>query len=218
MTGVAGGSIGGPAQWPLAMTGGAGRQLALPLDEGSANDSDLIVTTANEAAVRLLTDAGSWPSHTVILTGPRKSGRSLHARLAARRTGARVIDRADTLDELPLFDVWNDAAAASRPLILVADRAPPDWSARLPDLRSRLASCPVARLSNPDDRLADALLEKLLWRRGVTSGPAVRRDALTAMERTHVAIWRFAEAVEGGAPLTRGAVRAILAHGQRLAA
>lgn len=200
------------------MTGGAGRQLALPLDEGSANDSDLIVTAANEDAVRLLTDVGSWPSHTVILTGPRKSGRSLHARLAARRTGARVIDRAEKYDEVALFDAWNDAQASARPLIMVSDQPSPDWTVGLPDLQSRLASCPVATLADPDDRMADALLEKLLWRRGVASSLVVRRSALTALERTHVAIWRFAGEVESGTPLTRAAVRMILAHPQRLAA
>ena len=195
-------SRGEGGQPDLPFAGAVGRQLALPLDSGT-DDSELIVTAANDAAVRLLSDADGWGSPALLLTGPRKSGRSLHARLAAARTGARVIDRAHAADEGWLFDAWNDAAATARPLILIADEAPPAWAVRLPDLRSRLAASPVARLADPDDAMADALLDKLLLRRGVTSSATLRRAALTGLDRTHLAIWRFSEAVEAGVALKR---------------
>lgn len=182
--------------------GGDGAQLALPLDAGG-EDRDLIVTAANHDAVALLENVHDWPSSVLILTGPRKSGRSLHARLAAGRSGARVLDGADRMEERRLFAAWEEATATGSPLILIADEPPPAWRVQLPDLRSRLGAAAVATLADPDEAMADALLEKLLWRRGVTSTGTVRRAALLRLERTHLALWRFADRVDGGGTLTR---------------
>ena len=193
------------------------RQLALPLDEERAGDSELIVTAANEAAVALLERPDRWPVRSLILSGPRKSGRSLHARLAAKRTGARVLEAADRVDETAVFDAWNEAERGGPPLILLADRPPPAWTPDLPDLRSRLAASPVARLADPDEAMADALLEKLLLRRGLFSGVALRREALIRLPRSHLAIVRFADAVARGPALTRQAIRDAL-FGEREAA
>lgn len=193
-----------------------GRQLALPLEEGPG-DSDLIVTTANEAAVALLERPDIWPVRSLILAGPRKSGRSLHARMAARRTGARVLEAADRQEERAVFDAWNEAEREGRPLILLADRPPPAWTPHLPDLRSRLAASPVARLADPDPMMADALLEKLLLRQGMFSSAALRREALVHLPRSHVAIVRFADAVPRGPALTRQVIRAVLGEDREAA-
>ena len=195
-----------PSQLRLPLVGSMARQLALPLDDGVV-DGDLIETAVNRDAIRLLEDVDRWPSRAVLVAGPRKSGRSLHARLGAQRTGADIIEAADGWSEVALFDRLNEADRTASPLILVVDHAQPTWTVHLPDLASRLTGCGVARLRDPDDAMAEALLGKLLWRRGICSEPDMRRWALTLLERTHVAIWRFAEALDGGRPLTRGAVR-----------
>jgi hypothetical protein len=77
---------------------------------------------------------------TVILTGPRKSGRSLLARIFAAKTDGTMIDDAERVAESDIFHAWNRAQAEHRPLLIVAEEI---WSVKLPDLRSRLAATPV---------------------------------------------------------------------------
>ena len=108
----------------------------------------------------------------------RRQRRSLLARRLAARTGARVFDRAEDADEEELFHAWNAAQASRRPLLLVADRAPPAWTPRLPDLASRLAATPHVAIAEPDDAMFSALLGKLLSARGLLAPPdlAARDD------------------------------------------
>ena len=194
---------GAPDQPGLPLVGGAGRQLALPLG-GGPDDVALLVTDSNRAVVAVLQQPEVWPSRALILRGPRRSGRSLHARLAATR-GARVLDRADRRDEGELFAAWN-AAQGGAPLLLLADAAPPAWTVELPDLRTRLAASGVATLPDPDDALADALLELMLRRSGVTSTPTLRAEALLPVERTHYAVERLASELAGTEALTRATI------------
>jgi hypothetical protein len=108
-----------------------------------------------------------WPVKATILTGPRRSGRTLLARSFAERVGGRLFDNAETRDEEELFHAWNQAQDSGRPLIMVADTAPPEWEPRLPDLRTRLAVTPVTRIHLPDDRLFSALIQLLFADRGL---------------------------------------------------
>ena len=85
-----------------------------------------------------------------------------------------MIDQAESRDEEEVFHAWNDAQDSGRPLVLVADEAPPAWSPKLPDLRTRLAITPVATISQPDDALFEALIQ-LLFRRSRT--PCAARGA-----------------------------------------
>lgn len=200
------------AQAELPLVLGHGRsiahphQLALPLDEPGDAPSHLIVTRSNAAAVALLERPECWPSRAMVLAGPRRSGRSLHARLAAAN-GARVLGGVDRRDEEQVFDAWNAAQDGGAPLLMIADRLPPAWSPRLPDLRSRLSACALATIGDPDDEMADALLEHLLLRRGIGSTETLRTEARRPLERTHLALVRFADAVESAASLTRDSIR-----------
>ena len=108
---------------------------------------------------------------TAILTGPRKSGRSLLARIFAAKSGGAIIDEAERQPEEALFHAWNRAQADRRPLILIADAPPPEWTVALPDLRSRLAASPVATIGPPDDELIRALLEREFQRRSLDARP-----------------------------------------------
>jgi chromosomal replication initiation ATPase DnaA len=175
-------------------------QIALPLDwpQGS-DDSRFIVGVANRAAFDHFQRWSLWPVRSTILTGPRRSGRSLLARSFVARVGGRLFDDAQRHDEEALFHAWNQAQESGRPLVLVADEAPPGWSPTLPDLRTRLAVTPVIRIEQPDDALFAALIQRLFADRGLHL-PAealryvtmrVMRDYWTA-ERVVEAIDRFA--------------------------
>jgi len=175
-------------------------QIALPLDwPASERQEDFIVSDANAAAVSHLDRWGTWPVMATVLTGPRKSGRSLLGRLFARKTGARLIDGAEERDEEELFHAWNTAQAERKPLLMIADTPPQNWSIRLPDLKSRLAATPVVSFSDPDDRLMAALIEKLLAQRNLIAPPDLVAWLVQRVERSHVALIRVVDALDEAA-------------------
>jgi hypothetical protein len=108
-----------------------------------------------------------------LITGPRKSGRSLLGRIFVRKTGGRLFDNAESHEEEALFHAWNDAQSRRKPLLIVADAPPPRWQVALPDLRSRLAATPQVEIGPPDDFLIGQLIVKLLGDRGIAAPPLV---------------------------------------------
>jgi hypothetical protein len=169
-------------------------QIALPLDwPQSDGDARFIVSDANREAFDHFRRFSMWPVKATILTGPRRSGRTLLARSFVERVGGRLFDDADSHDEEDLFHAWNQAQDSGRPLVMVADQAPPVWTPRLPDLNTRLAVTPVARIEHPDDRLFGALIQLFFADRGLH----VPNDALRFMaERLHRDYWTAELAVE----------------------
>ena len=169
-------------------------QIALPLDwpqiEG---ESRLILSDSNRDAFEHFRKWSLWPVRATLLAGPRRSGRSLLARSFAERVSGRVVDQAERADEEELFHAWNAAQESGRPLIMIVERAPPEWEIGLPDLRTRIAVTPVARISEPDDRLFQALIELHFADRGLH----IPREALRFMaERLHRDYWTAERAVE----------------------
>lgn len=172
-------------------------QIALPLDWPVADrDEDFLVSSANRAAVDHFKRWSLWPVMATLLTGPRKSGRSLLGRIIARKTGGRLFDNAEDHEEEALFHAWNDAQERRRPLILVADAAPPAWVVRLPDLRSRLAATPHVEIEQPDDGLLADLIVALLGQRGVVTPPEVTEFLVPRIERSYVAVLQVVEALD----------------------
>jgi hypothetical protein len=169
-------------------------QIALPLDwPQSERDARFIVSDANREAFDHFRNFSMWPVKATILTGPRRSGRTLLARNFVERVGGRLFDEADQRDEEELFHAWNQAQDTGRPLIMVADEAPPAWAPRLPDLKTRLAITPVVRIDHPDDALFTALIQLHFADRGLH----IPADALRFMgERLHRDYWTIERAVE----------------------
>ncbi|MEK6638043.1 MAG: chromosomal replication initiator DnaA [Pseudomonadota bacterium] len=175
-------------------------QIALPFDWPAPEDSDaFIVTSANRQAVDGIDRPGSWPVRAAILTGPRKSGRSLLGRIFAAKTGGTLIDDAEQHREAEIFHRWNEAQEARRPLLIVAMSAPPIWKVKLPDLASRLSATPIFTLGEPDDVLVAMLLEKLLGQRGLQPGPGVINYIATRIERSYIALMRVIDALDSAA-------------------
>lgn len=175
-------------------------QIALPLAwPADPRDDAFLVTRANAHASQVLEHWATWPVMTAILTGPRRSGRSLLARIFASKSGGRIIDDAERVPEAQLFHGWNQAQADRRPLVIVADVAPPSWSVRLPDLRSRLAASPVAAIGPPDDALVALLLGHMLHRRGLDARPDLIQWLAARIERSHIAIERTVDLLDQAA-------------------
>ena len=169
-------------------------QIALPLDwPQSDGDARFIVGDANREAFDHFRKWSMWPVKATILTGPRRSGRTLLARNFVERVGGRLFDEADRRDEEDLFHAWNAAQDSGRPLVMIADELPPAWQVRLPDLRTRIAVTPVVRIGEPDDALFAALIELHFADRGLH----VPRDALRFIaQRLHRDYWTAERAVE----------------------
>jgi hypothetical protein len=174
-------------------------QIALPLDwPQSGDERRFILSDANAQAFEHFRHWSMWPVKATVLTGPRRSGRSLLARGFVERVGGRLFDDAERHDEEALFHAWNQAQETGKPLVIVVDDSE-GWTVSLPDLKTRLAVTPVARIHQPDDALFSALIELLFADRGLhMPGEALRfitgrvhRDYLTA-EKVVEAIDRFA--------------------------
>lgn len=189
-------------------------QLALPLGwPADPRDDAFLVTPSNARAAHTLEHWAAWPVMAAVLTGPRKSGRSLLARIFAAKSGGAIVDDAESVAETQIFHAWNRAQAERRPLVIVADALPPAWAVSLPDLRSRLAASPHAAIDAPDDALVRDLLAHMFDRRGLDARPDLIDWLATRIERSHVAIERTVDALDQAAlehrrrlsiPLARG--------------
>ncbi len=182
-------------------------QIALPFDwPADAEKSDFIVSTCNETAVQHLDRWGSWPVRASLLVGPRKSGRSLLGRIFSANTGATVVDDAEYGSEQDIFHAWNESQENRQPLLLISERAPPEWAIRLPDLRSRLVATPVVEILPPDLKLCESLLAHLLARRGLAVAPDVAGFVAARMERTYVEIQRIVDLLDHGSLADKRAI------------
>jgi hypothetical protein len=151
-------------------------------------EEDFLLSDCNRAAFDHLRRWSLWPVMATMITGPRKSGRSLLGRIFVRKTGGRLFDNAESHDEEALFHAWNDAQARRRPLIVIADAPPPHWRVELPDLRSRLAATPQVEIAAPDDVLIGQLIVKLLGDRGIAAPPDLPDFLVPRIERTYIAV------------------------------
>lgn len=172
-------------------------QIALPFEwPADPRDDEFLVSESNSRAVQQLEHWASWPVMSVVLTGPRKSGRSLLARIFAAKSGGTIIDDAERQSETALFHAWNRAQETRHPLVIVADAAPPEWTVKLADLRSRLTASPIAKIGAPDDVLMQALFERMFLRRGLDARPDLIQWLLARVERSHIALLRAVDALD----------------------
>ena len=172
-------------------------QIALPLDWPLAADEDrFLVSDANRAAFDHFRHWSLWPVRATLLTGPRRSGRTLLARAFCARVGGRLIDGAESVDEEELFHAWNAAQEMGRPLVMIVDEVPPGWRIALPDLRTRIAVTPVARIAEPDDVLFKAIIELLFADRGLHIPAEALRFIVDRVERSYYMAERAVESID----------------------
>ena len=172
-------------------------QIALPLDwPQTLGEARFIVSDANHEAFEHFRKWTMWPVKATLLTGPRRSGRSLLARNFVERVGGRVFDNAEKQDEVELFHAWNDAQDSGRPLVMIVDEVPPAWTPNLPDLRTRLAVTPVTTIQRPDDALLAALIQLQFADRGLHIPTDALKFMSQRLERDYWAAERAVEAVD----------------------
>ena len=182
-------------------------QIVLPLHWPVAErDEDFLISPANRLAFVHLQHWSTWPVMATLLTGPRKSGRSLLGRIFVRKTGGRLFDDAERHEEEALFHAWNEAQERRKPLLIVADAPPPAWEIALPDLASRIAATPRIEIGLPDDELVGALIVKLLGDRGIAAPPELAEYLVPRIERSYLAVQKVVDVLD----------RAMLSHRKRM--
>ena len=172
-------------------------QIALPLDWPQAEgDSRFILSDANRAAFDHFRSWSLWPVRATMLTGPRRSGRSLLARAFVSRVGGRLFDQAEQRDEEEIFHAWNAAQDSGHPLVMIVDEVPPAWEVSLPDLRTRLAVTPVSRIEQPDDALFRGIIRLLFADRGLHIAEDALKFISERVERSYWMAERVVEAID----------------------
>ena len=190
------------------------KQLFLPLPYPDATGEDaFIISESNSRAAQSLKRWGAWPVMAAMLVGPRKSGRSLLARIFAAQSGGTIIDDAERANETAIFHAWNAAQSSRRPLLIIADSPPPAWDVALPDLRSRLVATPVLAINPPDDALMEALFIHEFARRSMDARPELIQWLIARVERSYVALVRAVDSLDQEVGQTRKRLSIPLARG-----
>lgn len=197
---------------------------------GDRSPDKLVVAEANRDAAKLLTDWRAWPHGALALSGPSGSGKTHLALAWALEVGARqvsalaaaedaaaifreaggrlFIDDADVeRDEPMLWRVLDLARAGSGAVLLVGGATPSSWPVETPDLRSRLASLPVAKLGEPDEALMDVVLRRICREQFIQLSDDAAKYLVRRLPRTFAAAQAWAaaldeELVRGAKPVT----------------
>jgi len=181
------------------------RQLRLNLKRDPAYQRDrFVVSAANAAAVGVLDIWRMWPAGVAALIGPEGVGKTHLARMWATDTGATVLTEAP-VDFAPLqgkpiliedTDRWPDEdalfhlinmAGAGGALLLTSRLPPKEWTAHLPDLRSRLNAVQVIELGAPDDEALTGVLLNLLKQHNIVPAEDLIPYLLMRMDRSFAA-------------------------------
>ncbi|QKG70325.1 P-loop NTPase family protein [Erythrobacter mangrovi] len=170
-------------------------QIALPLSISRPGGAQsIIVGNGNKAVTDALAAPETWPYRTAILTGPRRSGKSLLVRWFEASGLGIAIDGADRLDETTIFHRWNRAQEDGTALLLVVDGE--KWDIALPDLQTRMRASLHLEIGPPDDAMAADLILAHADARGLALGDGAPAYLVPRMERSYAAIERVVAEID----------------------
>src|SRR5690606_5636552 len=136
------------------------------------------------------------------------------AAVFAEADGRVFLDDADQAADEGMLWRLLDLARAKRGAVLLTGAAPPaTWPASLPDLRSRLAALPLARLNEPDEALMEVVLRRICREQFIQLSDDAVRYLARRLPRTFAAAREWAAALD--AELVRGAKPVSLAAAKR---
>lgn len=176
---------------------------------------DFIVSDSNAEAYSLLENIDEWPGHVAAVVGAKASGKSHLSQAWAHEIGAVFFGQDIVISELPagsvivfedadkagldddtFFHLFNWIKEIGAKLLITSELEPNRWNVELPDLKSRLATIPVANIKEPDDELLMVLLIKLFSDRQLQVDMNVIRYILPRMERSFQAVMSFVEELD----------------------
>jgi chromosomal replication initiation ATPase DnaA len=150
----------------------------------------------------------NWPDGILALSGARASGKTHLMEVWRAMSGAGRIEAAalsgdgwmdfgngialdgmgGPVDENALFHAINWVRQRGLTMLIAGETPPAAWPVTLPDLRSRLAAIPVAKIDKPDDALMDALIVKQFTDRQLAVTPEVVAWLRLRLERSFEAV------------------------------
>lgn len=169
-------------------------QIVLPLSRAAAGPARIVLGEGNAHVAEALTRPEGWPFGTAVLTGPRRSGKSLLARWFVQSGKGDAIDDAQAIDEAELFHCWNRAQEQGRPLLIVGGEPP--WEIALPDLKSRLSAALQLEIGPPDDATAAELIGAMAEERGLPLGGDAAAYLVPRAERSYLQLEKLVEAID----------------------
>ncbi|MCA0855643.1 MAG: DnaA ATPase domain-containing protein [Phaeobacter italicus] len=182
---------------------------------------DFFVAPSNAMAVAMLDPSFAWPGGKLVLSGPKRSGKTHLVHVWASNSGAQILpawqltkaavpqlaegpiaiedvpDIADNTEaQDALFHLHNLVLANGHALMLTGRAAPRLWGMSLPDLQSRIEGAPHAQLQPPDDALLSVVLAKLFNDRQITPKPDVIPYLVAHMDRSFAAASQIVEELD----------------------
>ena len=177
---------------------------------------DFLVSPCNVEAVEWIDLYPEWNNNlAVVVIGPKSSGKTHLSWLFSEKTGAKVYDAKELADELfsdvvpinsaliienidevvgnlkieeTLFHIINYAVECNTKLLLTTEKNFSVLNFKLPDLKTRLQSFPVANIYSPDDEFLKALLVKQFLERDIIVAPDVIEYIIKHIPRDAVSV------------------------------
>lgn len=198
------------------------RQFPLKLAQPTSFElGDFIVSESNRDAFAFVGDWGTAAGNFAALVGPKGAGKSHLLRGWAQDAGAQelgpkseiaalkaqalyFIDDVDAVegDGAPafsddfLFHLFNWSREVGAKVMVTAQLAPSAWARKLPDLKSRLGTVPVAAISEPDDDLLFAVIIKLFSDKQLQVDLDVIHFMVSRMERSFEATQKLVTLID----------------------
>lgn len=209
------------------MAAGSAAQLAFELPHRTAlGRDDFLVTGCNARAVDWIDRWPDWPGGILALVGARASGKTHLMEVWRAVSGAGRIEAAalsgdgwmdftrgiaidgmnGAVDEEALFHAVNWVRQRGLTMLIAGETPPTAWPVALPDLRSRLATIPVAEIARPDDALMDALIVKQFTDRQLMVTPEVVAWLRLRLERSFEAVRAAVARIDAAALAEKRAV------------
>lgn len=160
-------------------------------------------SSANSEALGWIEKWPEWESHCLIIYGGKGSGKTHLAHLWRDAANADfvdlnklrevkpaeeknvIIEDVESLkDEEALFHLYNSTKENHRYLLLTSIKPAAQLDIKLPDLRSRLNSCPNIEIKQPDDELLKKVMMKDFAERQLRVGQEVLDFIITRIERS----------------------------------
>lgn len=182
------------------------KQIAFPLGSSDAYDaSEYIKSSSNSSAYKIIS---SWPtnwgvepySRTLVLQGPKSSGKTFLARKWAVQSGALFIKKNHVLSENKLIDhqafiidgfdsTWDEkkvlhhfnAIHENGKYLLINSTWIPEI--KLPDLASRIKSSNKVEIGMPNNELMQMLIFKLFSNYSIVIGSEVVQYLIKVLPR-----------------------------------
>lgn len=192
---------------------------------------NFIISPVNQEAYGVVTEWPDWPVRYVLVTGPKKSGKThltyifqmlsdavrlpierldiIQPHLKEEFTGVQAFvleDIESATSEEALLHFLNYVHTEQKYLLMTSSCSPIEMNMTLPDLRSRLSAAHTAIIRQPDEQLAEALLVKLMSDKQLQVSSDVLAYLLPRIQREYVFLHTFVEALDSIAMQSQKAV------------